>query len=310
MTERITVEDVKQADCPSSATKCLERSKMLCRELEKGNILFFPNIPFDFPKEDIEFLLNQKQIKNKSAKYKPRLDKLVNANVKNEQDYLRLHEVMKKLSCSSSTFLSKLLTPYASKWTVDNTCFRSFGFKGKKQKLKSDLLHIDAFKAKPMFGTRILKFYININPKLSKRWITSESFEKLVEKFGGSKDLPFPAVSKKSLKDSVRVAFKKGAKTVGLPVTMKSAYDHFMLKMQKFLKKNNDFQENCSKDHWEFPPGSCWAVFTDVVSHAVIEDQNELEQTFFIPVDGLIYREKAPISILERRSGWSMSSLF
>jgi len=310
MTEKITVTDVKLANCPSSATKCVERSNMLCKELEKGNILFFPNCPFDFPKEDIEFLLNQKQRKTKSIKYKPRLDKLINTVVKDEKDQLRLHKVMKNFSCLSSTFLSKLLTPYATRWIVDYTSFRSLENKSKKQRLKSDLFHIEAFRSRPMFGNRILRFFINLNPEKPKRWITSEPFEKLVGKFGGSKDLPFPIISKKSFKDTIRLAFKKSANSVGLPVTMRSSYDHFMLKMQRFLKVNNDFQENCNKKHWEFPPGSCWAVFADVVSHAALEDQYELEQTFLIPVEGLIYPEKAPINVLERKSGWNMSSLF
>ena len=37
-----------------------EISWKYCKELENGNILFFPKIPFKFPAEDVDFLLKQK----------------------------------------------------------------------------------------------------------------------------------------------------------------------------------------------------------------------------------------------------------
>jgi len=76
-----------------------------------------------------------------------------------------------------------------------------------------------------------------------------------------------------------------------------------MLKMHHFLKENGDFQANCSKDHWKFPPGSCWAVFTDEVSHAALAGQYALEQTMIIPYKTLLCPEKAPVAILERLTG-------
>jgi 3-deoxy-D-manno-oct-2-ulosonic acid (Kdo) hydroxylase len=315
MTKKITVNNIKFANCPSSASGCIERAKSFCKELENGNILYFPKCPFDFPKEEIQFLINQKQKKTKKRKnisYKPRFDKLSNADVDSEQDFQKLHEIMKSFSYKCNDFLSKLLTPYASKWKIDYASFRPFQEKERKLRLRArnDLLHVDAFPSRPMFGNRILRFFININPEQSRHWITSESFESLVEKYAGSKELPFAIKDKKSLKDSVKLAFKKSAKTLGIPVTMRSSYDHFMLKMHNFLKENQTFQEGCNKDHWDFSPGSCWAVFTDIVTHAALEGQYALEQTFLLPADAQINPEKAPINILERICGWEMSKIY
>jgi len=315
MTEKIIVENIKFADCPSSASECIERSQKLCEHLENGNILFFPTCPFEFSKESIQFLLQQKQRKAKNRKniaYKPKFDKLTNADMSDEKEYQRLLDVMKSFSYESSSFLSKLLGSYGSKWKLDYASFRPFQEKGRKLRIRArnDLLHVDAFPSRPMHGKRILRFFMNINPEENRHWITSESFEALVQKYGGTQKLPFPIYPKRSLKNAAFTVFKKTAKTMGLPIILRSAYDHFMLNLHHFLKENEEFQKNGPKDHWEFPPGSCWAVFTDSVTHAALEGQYAMEQTFLIPTDALLSPEKSPLRILERISGWRMLEVY
>ncbi|MGD2169762.1 MAG: Kdo hydroxylase family protein [Chlamydiota bacterium] len=312
MAKKITIENIKFADCPSSASECIERAKKLCVELEDGNILFFPTCPFDFPQQDIDFLLKQKQNKAKNRKniaYKPNHDRLTNADVKTHEEMQRLIEVMKNFSQKSSTFLSKLLTPYGSKWIVDYASFRPFEEKGRKLRIRArnDLLHTDAFPSRPMHGNRILRFFMNINPSEGRKWMTSLSFQELVEKYGGTENLPFPSPINQKMPARLGKFFKKTAKNIGFPVSLRSPYDQFMLNLHHFLKENEDFQSKGPKDHWEFPPGSCWAVFTDSVTHAAMQGQYALEQTFILPRDGLISPEKAPISILERVVGWTMT---
>ena len=98
---------------------------------------------------------------------------------------------------------------------------------------------------------------------------------------------------------------KKKAISLGLSNPLRSPYDEFMLRMHNFLKENEDFQKNCKKDHWEFPPNSCWIVFTDLVSHAATSGQHALEQTFLVAKNGLARPEKAPVNILERMMGYN-----
>lgn len=76
-----------------------------------------------------------------------------------------------------------------------------------------------------------------------------------------------------------------------------------------FLKESDNFQKEGKKDHWHFPPGSCWAVFTDQVSHAALSGQFALEQTFLIPVSALLFPERSPLRILERLSGVNLVSI-
>jgi hypothetical protein len=112
-----------------------------------------------------------------------------------------------------------------------------------------------------------------------------------------------------SLKDRLERKMKETLCKAGFKVPLRSPYDEFMLKMHNFLKENEEFQKNCPKDHWEFPPRSCWIVFTDQVSHAALSGQYALEQTFLIPENALLFPDRSPVSILERLSGRNMVNL-
>ena len=118
--------------------------------------------------------------------------------------------------------------------------------------------------------------------------------------------LDFPKPMAYSLTRRLEKKMKEVLKKAGVKVALPSPYDRFMLKMHNFLKENRDFQKSCPKDHWEFPPRSCWVVFTDMVSHAALSGQYALEQTFLVPEEGLLYPEQSPVSILEQLTGQNM----
>jgi len=278
-----------------------------CGRLESGNILFFPTVPFDFPPEEISFLLEQKQSGSKSRKniaYKPQLDKITNHG--DTADAPRLLEVLRNYSRRVTVFLSTLLAPYAPYWKHDYASFRPFQEQGRKLRLRArnDLLHVDAFPTRPLHGMRILRFFTNINPTEGRKWITSEPFEMLAKKFG--EEVSYPKSVGYSAIDRLRKKMGFWLQQFGFKVPMRSPYDQFMLRLHHFLKENSAFQQSCPKDYWDFPPGSCWAVFTDQVSHAAISGQYALEQTFLVPQRALIYPERAPVAILERLSGKNM----
>jgi len=282
-----------------------------CMELEAGNILFFPNIPFVFPQEDIDFLLGQRQGGSKARKniaYKPQLDKITNHHSKDVEAGENLKAILKRFSERATEYLSGILAPYTTQWKLDYASFRPFQEKGRKLRVRArnDLLHVDAFPTRPLHGARILRFFTNINPTESRDWITSQPFESLLAEFGGEKGVPFPSSMSYSLKNRCKRKLKDFLNASGIKIPQRSPYDHFMLKMHHFLKENKNFQHNCPKDHWAFPPGSCWAVFTDQVSHAAMAGQYALEQTFFVPPQALLCPEKSPSAVLERLSGRNM----
>jgi hypothetical protein len=267
-----------------------------CQELEAGNILFLPFIPFPFSEEDHQFLLEQRQTGAKNRKniaYKPKTNTITNAEGSSQQ----LLEVMQRYSKSCTAFLSQLLSPYAEGWQLDYASFRPFQEKGRqlRTRARNDLLHVDSFPTRPMNGKRILRFFTNINPTESRFWTTSDPFEVLAERFGG-KGVSFPR------NDTLLRSLASIGKKVGLPISLRSPYDTFMLNLHNFLKENQEFQQTCHKDFWEFPPRSCWIVFTDQVSHAATAGQYAIEQTYNIPTSALVNPQTAPISVLEKLS--------
>ena len=55
------------------------RARAYCRELEAGQILFFPGAPFDLPQDDCAFLISQKQTASrfhKNISYRPKRGQL------------------------------------------------------------------------------------------------------------------------------------------------------------------------------------------------------------------------------------------
>lgn len=280
-------------------------------ELERGNILFFPTCPFDFSEKNRTFLLSQRQTGSKSRKniaYKPDLGKITNHETTNPIEAAEMKRVLQEYSSCVTSFLTKLLSPYANTWKLDYASFRPFQEKGRplRQRARNDLLHVDAFPTRPLHGSRILRFFTNINPSESRKWITSKPFQELAQEFGGNQGVPFPASFGESLKCRLERKMKELLRKTGIKLPIRSPYDVFMLQMHNFLKENDSFQKNCPKDAWDFPPGSCWAVYTDLVSHAALSGQYALEQTLIIPQRALLFPELSPVSVLERLSNRNM----
>lgn len=275
-----------------------EKALFFCRELEKGNILFFLKAPFLFPQDEIDFLLQQRSKSSKEIFYDPESRSATGLDESNQ-----MRTVLSSYSSRATEALSQLLSPYAARWKRDWASFRPF----QKRALETsgEPLNVDAFAARPMHGSRILRFFTNIHPTEGKRWITSKSFSELAEEFAG-RALPFPKSCTYSLGQRLERKMKGLLASSGLKGALRSPYDQFMLRLQRFLKQNDEFQQNCLKAYWDFPPGSCWAFFTDQVSHAALSGWHALEQVFLVPNQALLYPDLSPVSILERLTKGNM----
>ena len=286
---------------PSSATNH-------CRLLEQGNILFFDNIPFDLPGDDIEFLLSTRQTStrlHKNISYRPGQDVIRGAAANAKEVNERVRAIMRNYSTSVQKFLATFLTPYASTWQLDYASFRPIEEAGRELPLhqRNELLHVDAFPSRPTWGGRILRFFNNINPTEVRVWEIGEDFEKVATEFSGEAGLN--SVNSGGSKVVARAARTLGK--LGVPLLPdRSQYDRFMLRFHDYLKENSEYQSRTSRTRIEFPPNSSWMVYTDCVPHSVQSGQFALEQTFIIPYDSLVAPEVAPVSILERLAGRSL----
>jgi len=308
MTRLITVEGEHGAILTAPAADAGEQGRRLCAELEQGNILFFPRTPFEFPDEEREFLLGRRQTSaaiHKNIAYRPAKALVTGLDKSDANEATRLRAILGDYSRRASQFLERLLPPYAGKYKLDYASFRPIEERGRTARLRArnDLPHVDAFPTRPTNGDRILRLFTNINPERNRVWITSQTFEVLAPRFAQALGLPRP-------RSKARVArtLRSLARAAGLPGARRSPYDVFMHRCHNAMKEDADFQASCAKQRWEFPPNSTWIVFTDCVSHAVLEGQYALEQTFIVSRRAMVCPEKSPLAVVEKIAGYSLSN--
>jgi hypothetical protein len=284
-----------------------DRGRVLCSELESGNILYFPQTPFEFPDNDIQFLLTRKQTDaafHKNIAYRPAADRITGVDKSAGPDGDRLRAILRGYSQRSAHFLGELLSPYAGKWKLDFASYRPLEERGRPARLRArnDLPHVDAFPTRPTNGDRILRLFTNLNPTQNRVWITSQTFDVIGPRFAKAIGLARP-----NRGGSLQRAFRKIATAAHLPGANRSPYDDFMHRCHNAMKENAEFQEGCPKQRWEFPPQSTWIVFTDFVSHAVLEGQYALEQTFIVSREAMVRPETSPLAILESLAGYPLT---
>lgn len=271
------------------------RAEYYCQKLESGNVLFFDGIPFDLPEENKNFLLEQRQTDSsfhKNISYRPKKDVMRGSSAGSDSAGMR--EIMKHYSAEVTRFVSEFLSPYNGKLDLDFASFRPLEEKGRNLPLKkrNDLLHVDSFPTRPTKGARILRVFTNINPTEKRVWNVAEPFDLLAERYAEKADLNKFAAKKSN-------GLTKVLTRIGLPAADASNYDKFMLHFHDYLKANDYFQANCDKAKLEFPPNTTWMVYTDGVPHAALSGRYALEQTYIVPVEALVAKDKAPITILE-----------
>ena len=241
---------------------------------------------------------------HKNVAYKPGLDKVTGV----ESDSAtadRLRNIMREYSRAVVAFTSELLPQYATAWKLDYASFRPVEEENRNLPVnkRNDLIHTDAFPSRPTNGDLILRVFTNIHPSKTRNWITTDPFAQLAAKLAIHAGLQDIAASSASASGRLRQQTARLLNGLGLPVVPRSAYDQFMLHFHEYLKRDNEFQQHCPKYAFNFPPGSTWLTFTDVVPHSVHSGQHALEQTFIIARNSMANPGDAPVAILERICG-------
>jgi len=262
--------------------------------LERGQVLFFPNLGFALSQSEKQFLdAGVSDGKAKNISLDPATGTMQASSLTGEKAD-ELAAMIERFGRQATTLVHALL-PYAHVERA-RTSFRPVEVKGRHySKINDDrLLHIDAFPSRPMRGRRILRFFANVSPASQRHWHVGEPFEDFARSF-----LPRlrPHLPGKSW------LYNKMGVTHG----RRSCYDELMLSLHDAAKLDSSFQQNSPHQTVAFPPGSCWLVFTDMVLHAALGGEFALEQTFHLDVEELAEPERAPIRVLERLSGKSLA---
>ncbi len=265
--------------------------------LEKGAVLYFPKLAFRLADSEREFLdgrLTDGKAKNISLD--PATHKLQGTSAQGERALL-LAAMIERFGAGATHFVTALLPNYAAVERA-RTSYRPVEVEGRSYSVTKDdrLLHVDAFPSRPMQqGRRILRFFANVAPGSgSRRWQVGEPFEYFAKKFV-ARLRPHPPGQSWLLSK------------LGVTRGRRSAYDEMMLSLHDAAKRDTDYQKNSPQSRVEFPPGSCWLVYTDMVLHAALAGEFALEQTFHFDVAKMGEPERAPIRVLERLTGKTLA---
>src|SRR3984957_16442780 len=98
-----------------------EQERLWCKQLEAGDILYFPQTPISLRPEDLSFLLGQQQTGStlhKNIAYKPNLDTVsgLDAGTTSPADLVHLQAIMRQYSKEVTRFLSGFLSPNEGRW--------------------------------------------------------------------------------------------------------------------------------------------------------------------------------------------------
>ncbi|MGO9056909.1 MAG: Kdo hydroxylase family protein [Candidatus Binataceae bacterium] len=286
-----------------------ERSRWCCERLEYGDILVLPHFPV-ISEQDQNLLTGVRQARSsliKNISYEPARGRL-RGYQRSATDAPLLERVMCGYSELTHAAIGELLSAYAAAIQIDFTSFRPLEEQGRplRGRSRNDLIHVDAFPTRPARGRRILRFFTNVHPTKPRVWNTSQTFEDLAASMALDAGLVRYA-TRGGIAGSLRRALTTVGRGAGIPIADRAPYDRFMLRFHDYLKADQVFQRECSKQRYEFSPGSSWIAFTDMVSHAVLSGQFALEQTFFVPVSSLIAPHQSPLRILESLAGSSLT---
>lgn len=192
--------------------------------LEKGKIIFLPQLAFHLTDEEKKFLspayVNAKT-KNISFDIRTRELKGTKAN---PQETLILQKMMARYAEQSQALVLRLFPQYQKSLTIARTSFRPAEIFGRRSSYRKDdtRLHVDAFPASPNQGNRILRVFTNVNQAYKARiWRAGEPFPQVAAHFFTHlpKPLPFSA---------------RALKLLNLTRSYRTRYDHYMLHLHNF----------------------------------------------------------------------------
>lgn len=261
--------------------------------LESGGLLFFPHLAFELSESERRFLVPEAvDAKTKNVSFDARTG-AVRGSTLQGPDAVDLQHMLARYARLSHELVQALLPHYVQSLQAARTSYRPVEVQGRHSSWRKDdtRLHVDAFPSSPNQGKRLLRVFSNVNPNGKDRvWRVGEPFERVAQRFVPDIARPTPGLARLLL-------------AVGITKSLRTEYDHLMLHIHDRMKADGKYQANVSSRQLQLAAGSTWIVFTDCVSHAVLSGQFMMEQTFVLPVEGMLDPARSPLRILERVAG-------
>jgi len=269
--------------------------------LEGGDVIHLPDLNFSLEKEEEIFLDPSTVVRRPSRArdtgrptliYESTRKKLRGGNLRGvaRSD---VQAMMDRFAGWAHDLVFALFPGYASALETEYTTFRPCA------RSVVQGLHVDATIGRPTQGRAWMRVFTNVNVGGHPRvWHVGEHFEPFARRF-----LPqMPGEVRETIPGSGWIVEKLGF-SHGRP----NAYDLTMRRLRDLMKKDKEYQRTAPRTIFEFPPGSTWIAFTDLVLHGAREGQHSLDQSWLMPVSGMRDPQRSSLRILERLTGRSLA---
>ncbi|HVO87818.1 MAG TPA: Kdo hydroxylase family protein, partial [Casimicrobiaceae bacterium] len=196
-----------------------------------------------------------------------------------------LEAMMARFGTWAEDLVASLLPTYRSVMSRDRVTYRP----NERQIVQP--LHIDSSYGHPTQGRGMLRVFCNVDPaNRPRRWQVGEPFESFANRWIGS-------IPERSAGWSEALLARLGL------VGPKESYDQLIADLRSAGKRDKEFQRTAPREIIEFPCGSTWIAITDLVVHGGLSGQHSLDQTFFLPAEGMRDPSRSSLRILERMTG-------
>ena len=260
----------------------------LCAELERGRVLVLPRLAFALREEEQQFL--QPAFCREGVKHiSLRPGQEVRGAAASEAERGGLRAMLARYAESARSLVRHLLPRYEPHCVDISTSFRPAPIDRDPIGRRRDdtRLHVDAFRATPSGGRRLLRVFSNVDPEgKPRRWLIGEHFHAFAHRFAPRVRPPVPFLN-------------RAMAALGMTRGLRLRYDHVMLEMHDLAKADDEYQRTVEREEVDFPAGSTWVAFTDAVVHAATDGQFAFEHTFMLDPAALRDPDAAPVATLE-----------
>jgi hypothetical protein len=280
----------------------------LADELERGNIVRFGRCPFALPdEEDLAFLRDVvgERLSRKNVSWYAEDDRLAGLGAERTVKE-RTRRILRQHADRVRAFLQGAMPEFMRGAREGTTSLRPVESRGRNLSphASDELVHVDAGAYGATHGDRILRFFVNVNPREERVWTSKGSFRDLYRAHGGAAGVAPRAGQPPALATLLDRARSRAVQlaTAAFPalrVVDSSPYDRLMRRFHNYMKDAPAFRDSDEGlVRFGFAPFSAWMVLTDAVSHACISGRHALVSTFIVPLANCRRRELAPFYIL------------
>jgi len=259
--------------------------------LEAGEVVYLPRLAFEAAADERALFSPALTGRAKNVAFDPATGRL--SGTMPPGAAAPLGRMMRRFTDGADGLVRALWPSYGAALARARASFRPAEIAGRVTSWRKDdtRLHVDSFPATPVQGRRILRLFTNVNPGGRPRtWRVGPPFEETAARLLPRLRRPLPGSAR--LLHLARVT-----------KSQRSEYDALMLQMHDGMKRDAEYQAHPAQTRVEFPAGATWICFTDVVAHAAMAGQYQLEQTFYLPVDAMADPDRSPLRVLERLTG-------